>query len=103
MMNDYTIRHWFRDEHDHRRGPCELREFLADKDKGWNTRQWRCWRQLWRAPNTCGCALCVDRVGRRSKRHAERVMWRNERSNLLKTRDFEDVDGAPMIRVTSGW
>ena len=88
-MKDPTIRHWFKEFHDHRNGICDLE---ADPEADFC--QSCCYRTIWSAaPNLCSCNLCSGRIGRRYGYRQTRAQWRGIRQKLLKTapEDLDDV------------
>ena len=91
-MMDPTIRHWFKDFHDHSTGTeCDLDEFLQSAT--WL--RTRCYRQVWtQAPRLCGCNICSGKLTHRHCHHQDRVQWRRIRQEMLKTwaTEAEDFD-----------
>lgn len=98
QMNDPTVRHWFRDWHDHINGICDLEEFLAPRGSLGPYPKHYCYRQQGWSPRMCGCHLCTWASGRKLQRRQERVLWRTIRQDLLKAapEDFEDIDVPPL-------
>jgi hypothetical protein len=52
---------------------------------------------------TCGCPMCTGQGGRKVMRRRERVLWRAQRQDLLKTmpEDYEDID--VFVRPADAW
>lgn len=92
QAKDPTIRHWFKDIHNHEKGFCDLDEYLND---GWHTGA--CYRLPWRSPNLCGCHLCTGQPWNRAERRHNRHDWRHARRNLLTYRreDRPEMDYTP--------
>jgi hypothetical protein len=51
---------------------------------------------------TCGCQLCTWQFGRKLGRKQERVLWRKVRQDIVKLRDYEDVDVGPLVGSAMG-
>jgi hypothetical protein len=98
QLRDPTIRHWFKDVHNHEQGICDLQHWLDTTTGGWwYHKHFYCYRQPWmQAPRLCGCEMCAGQRWRRLQRKQERVAWRRVRQQLVKLKDWEDVDVPPL-------
>ena len=101
LERDPTIRHWFVEEHNHEKGPCDLDRFTF---RDWRRGQ-RCYLNISGAcPNLCGCKLCTGWPTRWQERRQERMLWREARQKALKTvaKDLEDFDEG-LLRGSAAW
>lgn len=104
MHKDPTVRHWFKDEHNHEDGICDLEEWLSAPVV--YSPKVHCYRNISRtSPNLCGCKMCTGQLGRKWSRRMERAAWRSIKQDLLKTlsEDLEDIDVPPIHKEHWGW
>jgi hypothetical protein len=87
QMQDPTIRHWWKDFHDHTDGVCDLEDYLR---RGWTGPGPHCTREPWCPPCLCGCNGCTGRLYVRARRRKERREWRKDQRRLITTKDRED-------------
>lgn len=91
LYQDPSMREHFTESHDHRRGGCDLGEFLATFGQGGWPRT-RC-RVHWLSElRICACELCSQRSARRRARRQERHSTRRALHEAAAQYAADDLD-----------